>query len=65
MEEDLGRLNNEILLMYVPNMIDILNSLSHENQLYVLSFGGIKQIQALIKQNNSNSWKQYNIEWFK
>ena len=60
-----GELNNKILLMYVPNMIDILNSLSHENQLYVLSFGGIKQIQALIKQNNSNSWKQYNIEWFK
>lgn len=60
-----GELNNKILLTYVPNMIDILNSLTHENQLYVLSFGGIKQIQALIKQNNSTSWKQYNIEWFK
>ena len=63
--KEYGKLNNKILLTYVPNMIDILNSLTHENQLYVLSFGGIKQIQTLIKQNNSTSWKQYNIEWFK
>lgn len=60
-----GDLNNQILLTYVPNMIDILNSLSHENQLYVLSFGGIKQIQELIKQNRTTSWKQYDIEWFR
>ena len=61
---DHGDLNNKILLLYVPNMLDALNSLTHENQLYVLSFGGIKQIQELIKQNNTTSWKQYNIEWF-
>ena len=60
-----GDLNNQILLLYVPNMLDILDSLPHENQLYVLSFGGIKQIQALIQQNNTTSWKQYNIDWFK
>ena len=58
-------LNNKILLMYVPDFLEALNSLSHENQLVVLSVGGIKQVQALIQQNHTTSWKQYNIEWFK
>jgi hypothetical protein len=60
-----GDLNNNILLLYIPNMLSALDSLSHENQLYVLSFGGIKQIQALIKEHKTNSWKDYRIEWFK
>ena len=60
-----GDLNNSILLLYIPNMLSALDSLSHENQLYVLSLGGIKQIQALIKEHKTNSWKDYRIEWFK
>ena len=62
---DHGDLNNQILLAYVPNMLIVLDSLSHENQLYVLSFGGINQIKELIEQNGTTSWKQYDIEWFK
>ena len=63
--QDHGRLDIDTLLLYIPNMITALDSLSHENQLYVLNFGGIKQIQALIQQHKTNNWRQYDIKWFK
>ena len=60
-----GDINNDILQVYVPNFLTALDSLTHENQLVILSFGGIKQVQALIKERKSTSWRDYNIPWFK
>lgn len=58
------KLDIETLKYYIPNLIKCLDSLKHEDQLFALSFGGMTQIKKIIKEKNSKSWKEYNIEWF-
>lgn len=58
-------LNISIILKYVPNLLNELDNLSHEDQLVALSFGGVRDARNLIANNNSSSWRQYKIDWMK
>ena len=64
--EDHGDLNNDILMLYIPNLIEVLDSLEVAEQLTVLGFGGIKEINQIIDEDNPENWRDLrgNISWF-
>ena len=56
-------LNINIIELYIPNLIEVLDNQSLANQLYCLSFGGMTVIDKMLKEDNKGSWREYNVPW--
>ena len=57
-------LTRDVVLQYVPNLVEMLDQLNVVDQLCALSVGGEAYVKQLVKSSNIQSWRDCEFEWF-